>query len=236
MAPPKGFKWSEEQRKSLSEIRKGRVFSDEHRANLSRALKGRPSPTKGMKFGEETFKRKSAAQSGKNNPNYGKDFSKRHRENLSKASKGKTKSKETRERMSKSRIGWKYSQDTINKIKETKRGGYWYGNVKYYDGPQYCEKFNKDLKERVRAFFGYCCLECGTPQNGKSLHVHHVWYNKKACCDDTPRSLVPLCNGCHNKTLYSRGYWSRHFQDIIDVYYDGKCWFTKEEMIAYHNK
>jgi hypothetical protein len=62
----------------------------------------------------------------------------------------------------------------------------WMGSVKYYDGPQYCEKYTPELRERVRAWFGYMCIECGTPQNGKRLSVHHVWYNKKLCCDNSP--------------------------------------------------
>ena len=42
---------------------------------------------------------------------------------------------------------------TMRKI-EGRIGGFWYGNVKYWyvDAPQYCEKFNAEFKERVRAF------------------------------------------------------------------------------------
>lgn len=111
----------------------------------------------------------------------------------------------------------------------------WYGAVKYYDGPQYCEKWTAELRERVRAYFGYVCLECGKTQkdNGKKLAVHHVWYNKKACCDDSPRSLVSLCSSCHMKTNNKLEYWSKHFQDIIDTEYDGRCWFTREEMVEF---
>jgi hypothetical protein len=112
----------------------------------------------------------------------------------------------------------------------------WYGSVKYYDGPQYCEKWTENLRERVRAFFDYVCIECGTPQNGKKLSVHHVWYNKKLCCDDTPRSLVPLCGPCHNKTNTNRDYWSNYFQEIIDTYYNGKCWMSREEFSEFKKK
>lgn len=230
MAPPKGFKFSKETRDLWSQQRKGKKFTDAHRENLSKALKGRPSPTKGMKFGPETFRKRSIANSGENNPMFGKEITDEHRAKLSLKSKGKPKSEEMRKKLSQTLTGRKHSVITIERMRETILGGYWYGNVRYYDGPQYCEKFNKNLKERVRAFFGYCCLECGTPQNGQSLHVHHVWYNKKACCDDTPRSLVPLCIGCHTETTFGdRDEWSQHFQDMIDLYYDGKCWLTKEE-------
>jgi hypothetical protein len=112
----------------------------------------------------------------------------------------------------------------------------WMGSVKYYDGPQYCEKWTPELRERVRAWFGYRCVECGTPQNGKKLSIHHVWFNKKLCCDDSPRSLVALCASCHSKTSNlpgsKRNESSRHFQDIIDIDYDGRCWYMRDEMPA----
>ena len=117
---------------------------------------------------------------------------------------------------------------------------WWMGSVKYYDGPMYCEKWTPYLRERVRAFFNHTCVECGTPQNGKKLSVHHVWYNKKLCCDDTPRSLVPLCHPCHAKTSAAKGKkreeFSIHFQEIIDTQYDGRCWMSKEEYEDYKNK
>lgn len=59
----------------------------------------------------------------------------------------------------------------------------------------YCQKFNADLRRRVRAFFGNKCFLCGKPQseNPKKLAVHHVNYNKNACCDSSRVLLVPLC-------------------------------------------
>jgi hypothetical protein len=107
---------------------------------------------------------------------------------------------------------------------------WWYGSVNYHDAPKYCEKWTSDLRERVRAYFGYVCFECGTPQGKTKLHVHHVWYNKAMCCDNTPRTLVPLCKSCHLKTNYKREYWSLHFQELIDTRHKGKCWLTREEM------
>jgi len=51
----------------------------------------------------------------------------------------------------------------------------------------YCQKFNADLRRRVRVFFGNKCFLCGKPQeeNTKRLAVHHVNYNKNACCDSS---------------------------------------------------
>ena len=133
--------------------------------------------------------------------------------------------------------GYSTNIDILNKKRISLKKRYidkqWYGSVKHSDDPDYCEKWTPELRERVREYFGRVCAECGSPENGKRLHVHHVWYNKKACCDNTPRSLVPLCHSCHSKTGHNRDYWSNHFQGIIDTYYNGKCWFTQKEMAAF---
>lgn len=130
------------------------------------------------------------------------------------------------------------NQRILNKL-ESRVHGFWYGNVQYADvrlPPVYCEKFNSELKERVRAYWDYRCFECGQPQNGKALQVHHVHYNKKACCDGSPRDLVPLCSSCHPKTNHNREYWESHFTDLLYMYDPiGKCFFNKDEMLAYGN-
>lgn len=110
-------------------------------------------------------------------------------------------------------------------------GGFWYGSVKYDSDVKYCEKFNFDFKERVRAYWGYKCFECGKPQSKKRLSVHHVHYDKRMCCNGSPRDVVPLCVSCHNKTNYNREYWENHFTELLYAYsQDGKCFFTKKEM------
>lgn len=79
----------------------------------------------------------------------------------------------------------------------------WQGGISFFP---YCEKFNDDFRERVRAFFGRKCFLCGKmeDENGESLSVHHVNYNKQACCEgeDIPedRLFVPLCRSCHSRT------------------------------------
>lgn len=45
--------------------------------------------------------------------------------------------------------------------------------------------------------------------------------------------FVPLCHSCHGKTQKNRPYWIMHFTNITNQYYGGKCYFTKEEMVAY---
>jgi len=118
----------------------------------------------------------------------------------------------------------------------------------------YCEKWSLEFRRRIRAFFDFICAECGTPQNEKKLHCHHIYYDKKACCSvnedgnyfsnlgikDNPHSFkiigdpnkfIALCKSCHAKSSRkkNREYWARHFEEIINDYYLGRSYFTKEE-------
>jgi hypothetical protein len=95
----------------------------------------------------------------------------------------------------------------------------------------YCPKFNNEFKERVRAFFNYTCPECGSPQNGQRLRVHHIHYNKDACCSESVSPLfIALCGSCHSRTNGNRSYWQQHFTEMIMRWYGGRCYLTKEEM------
>jgi len=125
----------------------------------------------------------------------------------------------------------------------------WTGGAK-----DYCEKWTLEFRRRIRAFFDYKCAECGTPENEILLHCHHVYYDKKACCSinengvyfsnlgikghafpfeivGDPNKFIALCDNCHKKTSgkKNREYWARHFEEIINNYYLGKSYFTKEE-------
>jgi len=87
-----------------------------------------------------------------------------------------------------------------------------------------------------------------------TMHCHHVYYDKKACCSvdingvyfsnlgikgreknfeivGDPNKFVTLCQRCHNKTngKYRREYWARHFEEIINTKYNGKSYFTEIE-------
>jgi endogenous inhibitor of DNA gyrase (YacG/DUF329 family) len=128
-------------------------------------------------------------------------------------------------------------------------------NPNWTGGPKdYCEKWSLEFRRRIRAFFNYECAECGTPQNEKLLHCHHVYYDKKACCNvnengkyvsnlgitnnphsfeiiGDPNKFITLCDSCHAKSSgkKNREHWARHFEEIINNYYLGKSYFTKEE-------
>jgi hypothetical protein len=76
-----GYKHSEETRKKIGEIGKGRKCKDETRKKLSEASKNRVCI-------EETRKKLSASKTGKNNPMYGKTPSEETKIKMSKANKG----------------------------------------------------------------------------------------------------------------------------------------------------
>lgn len=107
----------------------------------------------------------------------------------------------------------------------------WRGGISY---EPYCILFNNEFKERVRSFFNNECALCGKYEEdiGYKLCVHHVTYDKNACCNDSERLFVPLCRSCHIKTNSNRDYWTDYFRQIILDEYDGKCYYTKEEYDA----
>jgi hypothetical protein len=168
-------------------------------------------------------------------------FTEEHKKRLAVSHIGKTLSKEIKSKISMSRIGKQHSEDTRVKMSHStfiawanRRGGIWYGNVVYNDRPMYCERFNEIFKERVRAYFGYRCFECGVMQTDRKLDVHHVHYDKKMCCNGSPKDVVPLCHSCHMQTNGNRDWWESHFTELIySENPDGKCFFTKEEMKNY---
>jgi hypothetical protein len=185
----------------------------------------------------------------------GKILSKETREKISRRKTGKKRYKLVRLKIAKGRTGKKHDADTLQKMVEGLIGGFWYGNVRYTE-PQYCVLW-KDVNPRVHSFFNYKCVECGEPENGRSHIGHHVFYVKKACCwynengiyytnlnakdhkendyciGSNPNYFVILCSKCHGKTngnFANRKKWADHFKELIDTQYNGKCYFTKEEM------
>ena len=128
-------------------------------------------------------------------------------------------------------LGKTMTYATKLKIVEKKVGGFWYGNVKYPD-QKYCEKFDDDFKERVRAYWGWECVVCGKAESAKRrLHIHHVHYDKKMCCNGSPKDVVALCPSCHMATNFNRSLWEKAFTDLIySDEFKGKSYLTKTEM------
>lgn len=211
---------TEEHRRKISEAMKGKragennpfygmTHSEETRRKLSDVMKGNKNCV-GRKISEETRQKILEAL---NDPDYKRKQSEAHRGN--KYSLGAIRSEETRRK--------------IGAAKNGENNPHWRGGISF---EPYCPKFNNEFKERVRSFFGHRCAECGEPQNGYKLHVHHVNFNKMSCCDGTPPLFVPLCTSCHSKTNHNREYWEQHFTRMINEYHGGMCYFAKEEAAA----
>jgi hypothetical protein len=198
----KGISQSQETKKKLSEKKKGKPLSLEHREHMSEAHKGKPHP-----LSAEARRKIGLARRGRPAWN-----------------KGRPHSLETRRKLS------EYTGSLASN---------WREGISFFP---YCPKFNNSFKERVRAFFGNRCFECGKPQSENmvktrggviksvKLHVHHVHYNKKMCCDGSPQDVVPLCTSCHAATSAGdRDYWEKHFTKKLYAAMGGKCFYTKEE-------
>lgn len=145
---------SEEWRKLISESKMGHVESD------------------------ETRKKKSESHIGEKNYNYGKTFSEETKKKLSESKKQLVGELSPR-------WGTTHTVETRNKISDALSGEKhpnWNGGS---SSEPYCGKFNENLRERVREFFGRVCQLCDKHESESKLRlsVHHVYAEKKACCE-----------------------------------------------------
>jgi hypothetical protein len=216
----------------------GRKHSQESKDKMSAAKMGiRPN--------EETRKKLSLAKKGKKQtPEHianmratkiGKPHSKEHTEKVAATHRGKKRTPETRERMSKAAKGKKKNLTIEQRMAliERQRGcksHFWKGGESF---KPYCEKFTKEFKNRVRAFFEYRCICCGKHVNEckQNLHVHHVDYDKMICCNDKPAVFAAMCGKHHSTTNHDRDRWIPIIHRIVDEIYGGKSYYTKEEFI-----
>jgi hypothetical protein len=233
----KGCPCSDEKKAKISASNKGRVISAETKAKLSTALKGRTHTLEtrakqsaarmGMVFSPEHRANLAAAKLGKKRP----PFTIEHKEKIGLSNKGKVHSPEQDEKQAARLRGVKRSPESIEKSNAGHRGDKcyaWKGGISF---EPYCPKFNKDLRRRIRSFFGYRCVTCGksTEENTKSLSCHHIEYRKTACCDNLPVQFAALCAKCHAKTNHDRERWESMMHRIIDEIWSGRSYFTKEE-------
>lgn len=158
---------------------------------------------------------------------------------------GSKHTKESKRKMSQSHKGhshdlitkWKISNSHMGKMVGSKHPN-WRGGKK---NNKYCHKFNAEFKDRVRANFDFKCVLCGKSEKdniskatGKvvKLSIHHVNYNKNACCeDDIQKLFASLCSSCHAKTNYNRERWEKKILKILQKKYNGKCFLHKAETL-----
>lgn len=239
--------------KKISDAHKGKKFTDEHRANISKAMRGRPSPKKGIPKSEQQKEKQRQKMLGRRHTT-------EHNNKIRLSVSNVERTPHWKQAISEALSGQRHSYEHTMKNVESKLGGFWYGNV-IYGYPKYCELF-KDVKPRVRALQGDACCECGALPKTKQHPVHHVFYEKRACCDynedgiyysnlnakdhqrkdycigENPNYFVILCKKCHGKTngsFENRVKWANHFKEFVDTKYNGKSYLSKEEYAAYKN-
>lgn len=149
---------------------------------------------------------------------------------ISMANHGKQRTPEMLKKMSIAHKGKPHTSEWSKKIGEAQKGEKshcWKGGRSF---EPYCPRFNDEFRERVRKFFNHKCLNCGKSQeeNGRLLSVHHVLYNKKACCDDSIPLFAPLCVKCHAKNQRPDHPMNKSLVEKIDTVYGGKCYLPKE--------
>lgn len=129
------------------------------------------------------------------------------RQKMRDSHKGQTLSDECKEKLRKHFEGREFSEEWRHKISASKKGplnAMWKGG---YFPKKYCFKFNKALKDDIRAEHGHRCFLCSKVQTTPGLSIHHIDYNFNAGCNNQRFALLPLCIKCHTKTNHNRWYW-----------------------------
>lgn len=134
------------------------------------------------------------------------------------AMKGKHHTPETREKIKKSMANMdpKVRENWIKSLSGENSPG-WRGGTSH---KPYGYKFNSKLKKRIRERDGNICQLCfitneeNKEKFGKSLHNHHIDYDKQNCREN---NLITLCNVCNGKVNKDRKHWVNYFQILLSV-------------------
>ena len=210
-----------------------RIFTEEHKRNISIAKKGRCTGENGSFYGkhhteqtkdkirrslEESGANKRASDrmkidnvmndkewvknnfSGKNNPRYGKPLSEETKRKMSELHKGRKNSKEHNRSISEAKK---------ELYKDRTKNPNWQGGKSY---EPYNIEFSKELKNQIRNRDNHICRLCKNPENGRTLNVHHIDYDKK---HNSPENLISLCLGCHNALQSDIETWKEIFSDFV---------------------
>lgn len=188
--------------RSISEShlgKKRKPFSEEHKRNMSEVQKGKIIPI-------ETREKMSEAMRGENNPNYGKHPSEETRQRMSEAQSGSKKSLSTKQKMSESRRGEKNNMYG----RRDEKAPNWKGGISFEPYPITFNRELKGLIRQRDGYQCQLCRmpEC---ENINKLDVHHIDYNKKNCLPSNLISLCKRCNAKVNYNReYWEEYFERH--------------------------
>ena len=168
---------------------------------------------------------------GENSPIYGIIRSEETKKKISESKKGVPASeslrRKNRERSQSDKHPWwgrNHSEETKIKISESLSKMFLGENNPNWRGGKslenYGPEFNNKLKSKIRDRDEHICQLCGEPENGISLAIHHIDYNKK---NNDDSNLISLHNeeglGCHQKTNGNREYWTKYFQNLLSEKY-----------------
>jgi len=115
---------------------------------------------------------------------------------------------------SKSRMGKKFTDEDRIVMSCTKRG-ISREDFNGFSKPDYCNKFNEALREKIRDKYDNCDFMSGIPARicnpSRKLDVHHIDYSKQQGCDGNSFRLVPLSQSNHCRTNINRPFWNKLF-------------------------
>ena len=167
-------------------------LSKEHRNKISSSLTGH-------KFSKDSLLKMSRAQSGSNNPMYGKSLSEDHKFKISLALRGKF-------------VGEKNTMyGRCGKLNPNWRGG------KSFE--PYCQIWkDSEFKEYIKDRDNNKCLNPYCDHNSNKLCIHHINYNKKDCDHS---NLITLCVSCNSKANFDREWHTAWYKAIVNKRYGG---------------
>jgi hypothetical protein len=213
---PRGvYKRTEQQLSNIANANKNREWTKESREKATTAHRNITPETR-KKMSEAAKKRKATKET---------------KNKMSLQRLGRKQTEEDKEKKSIAHKGRKFSEEHKRKIGISKSGEkcpFWKGGI---SSEQYCKKWTRELKERIRVFFENRCLCCGKHENElkRKLNCHHVEYNKNACCAGERPYFAALCDKHHAKTNFERNRWEHMLHVVIDEIYDSKSYLTTEE-------
>lgn len=136
------------------------------------------------------------------------EFTKEHRNNLSKSLKGLRSGEKNPVYGKCGKDSWTYGTKRTEECKahlsELKKGKYLLENNPNWKGGKsfelYPVEFSKELKTKIRKRDNFTCRICG--KNG--FDVHHIDYDKN---NSNEENLITLCRRCHCTTNHNRDGW-----------------------------
>ena len=147
----------------------------------------------------------------------------------------KTISEETRRRLRESRSGRVTKQNTREHLAEAGRNRPWTPEMyEKMSGPNhpnwrggisfdgYCPIFSrKDFREMIFERDNYKCQNDLCWKKSDTLTIHHIDHDKQHC---HPDNCIALCNSCNPRANFNRGFWQKHYMEIINAKRKERDW------------